>query len=110
MKHLYIPVNHSIDDDLNWVQVGEQMDDFHSVPDDTNGHQLLSVVAAVHHERVCEPLNDRTLGFPEPLCRVPSSSVWNVGRVLSSHNADVVDQRDVGHLNIFHLQIKYKVT
>lgn len=35
--------------------------------DNPDCHQLLSVVATVHHEGVCEALNDRAVGFPEPL-------------------------------------------
>lgn len=32
-----------------------------------HSHELLAVVAAVHHERVGETLNDGALGLPEPL-------------------------------------------
>jgi hypothetical protein len=31
----------------------------------SDSHEFLSVVSAVHHERVCEPLNDRALRLPE---------------------------------------------
>jgi hypothetical protein len=41
--------------------------DLESVGDDANSHQLLSVVAAVHHERVGEALNDGALRLPESL-------------------------------------------
>jgi hypothetical protein len=41
--------------------------DLESVSDDAHSHELLSVVAAVHHERVGEALNDGALGLPESL-------------------------------------------
>jgi hypothetical protein len=41
--------------------------DLEGVGDDAHGHELLSVVAAVHHERVGEALNDGALRLPESL-------------------------------------------
>ena len=37
------------------------MNDLEGVLDDTHGHQLLAVVASMHHEGVGEPLNDWAL-------------------------------------------------
>jgi hypothetical protein len=45
------------------------------VSDDAHSHELLSVVAAVHHERVGEALNDRALGLPEPLDSISAGGV-----------------------------------
>lgn len=50
-------------------------DDFEGVCDDADSHELLSVVAAVHHERVGEALNDGALGLAEPLCGISASRV-----------------------------------
>jgi len=45
------------------------------VGDDSDGHELLSVVAAVHHERVGETLNDWALGLSEALDSVATGRV-----------------------------------
>jgi hypothetical protein len=47
--------------------------DLESVCDDANGKQLLAVVAAVHHERVGEALDNWAVGLPEPLDSIPTS-------------------------------------
>ena len=46
--------------------------------DDADSHELLSVVAAVHHERVGEALNDGALGLAEALDGIPASGVGDV--------------------------------
>ena len=61
--------------------------DLEGVGDDADGHQLLSVVAAVHHERVGEALDDGALGLPEPLLGV---SAGGVGDVDGGTDLDVV--------------------
>ena len=43
-------VDNGVDEDLNGVEVGEQVDDLKGVCDDSDCHQLLSVVASVEHE------------------------------------------------------------
>lgn len=48
------------------------------VCDDAHSHELLSVVAAVHHERVGETLNDGALCLAETLHSVSASRVGNV--------------------------------
>ena len=45
------------------------------VLDDAHCHQLLAVVAAVHHERIREALDNRTLCLPEPLDIVAAGGV-----------------------------------
>ena len=39
------------------------MDDLEAVLDDPHGHQLLAVVAAVHHQRVHQALDDRAVSL-----------------------------------------------
>lgn len=45
-----------------------------------DGHEFFSVVAAVHHQRVGETLNDRALCLPEALLRIFASGVRDVDR------------------------------
>lgn len=52
--------------------------DLESVGDNADGHQLLSVVAAVHHERVGETLNDGAVGLAEALDGIATSRVGDV--------------------------------
>ena len=46
--------------------------------DDADGHELLAVVAAVHHQRVCKAFDYGTLGFAEPLHGVAAGGVRDV--------------------------------
>jgi len=57
------------------------------VGDNADGHDLLSVVAAVHHEGVGETLNDGALGLAESLLGVTTS---RVGEVDGLTDLDVV--------------------
>lgn len=61
--------------------------DFKSVGHDAHGHELLAVVAAVHHEGVGEALDDGALGLAEPLDGVAAGGV---GDVDGSADLDVV--------------------
>lgn len=46
--------------------------------DDPDGHELLAVVATVHHERVRQSLDYWTLRFSEPLDSVSAGGVGDV--------------------------------
>lgn len=48
--------------------------------DNSDGHELLSVVAAVHHERVGKALDDRAVGLAESLGGISASRVREVDR------------------------------
>lgn len=48
--------------------------------DNAGSHELLSVVAAVHHDRVGETLNDGALSLAETLGGIATSSVGDVDR------------------------------
>ena len=52
--------------------------DFKRVCDNADGHQLLAVVAAVHHERVGEALDDRALSLSESLCSIAACRVGDI--------------------------------
>ena len=54
--------------------------DFEGMCDNANGHQLLAVVATVHHERVCQALDDGTLGLAESLRGIATGGVGDVDR------------------------------
>jgi hypothetical protein len=62
----------------NWKVAAHNLE---GVCDNADGHQLLSVVAAVHHERVGESLNDRALRLAETLDGVSSCGVGDVDRL-----------------------------
>ena len=52
--------------------------DFKSVGYNSHGHELLAVVAAVHHQGVGETLDDGALGFAETLYSVAAGGVGDV--------------------------------
>ena len=46
--------------------------------DNSDCHELLAVVSAVHHEGVCETLNDGALSFSEALDGIATGGVGDV--------------------------------
>jgi hypothetical protein len=52
--------------------------DLKGVGDDTDSHELFTVVATVHHERVGETLDDGALGLSESLDSISASRVRDV--------------------------------
>ena len=58
--------------------------------DDADGHELFTVVATVHHQRICEALDDGTLGFSEALGGI---TACGVGDVDGGTDLDVVTTR-----------------
>lgn len=71
-------VEDGVDGDLDWVLVGDEVDDLERVLDNSHGLQLLSVVASVHHEGVGESLDDWALGLAEALDGISASGMWEV--------------------------------
>jgi hypothetical protein len=61
--------------------------DLEGVGNDADSHELLSVVAAVHHEGVGKTLNDGALGLAETLLGVAAGGVRKVD---GSADLDVV--------------------
>lgn len=49
-----------------------------SMSNNADSHELLAVVAAVHHERVGQALNDRALGLAEALGGIATSGMGEV--------------------------------
>lgn len=52
--------------------------DLEGVGNNADSHQLLSVVAAVHHQRVGQALNDGAVGLAEALDGISASGVRQV--------------------------------
>lgn len=90
-------VDDGINNNLERVLVGEQVDDLEGVLDDADSLKLLTVVAAVHHQGVGETLNDGALGLAETLASVAASGVRKVDRGL---DLNVVAEGDVADVDI----------
>lgn len=71
------------------------MDDLEGVLDDAHGHQLLAVVASVHHHRVGQTFHNGTLGLPETLGGVTSSRVRQVLGILLFHSNVILQQTEM---------------
>lgn len=50
--------HNGVNENLDGVLVGKEVNDLEGVGDDADGHELLSVVASLHHERVDEALDN----------------------------------------------------
>jgi len=79
---------------LQRVLPGEQMDDLERVLDDAAGHQLLAVVATLHHQGAGQSLHNGALGLAETLGGITSGGVGKVAGELLLHR-DVILQGDV---------------
>jgi len=86
-------VDNSINGDLDGVLVGSDVDNGEGVVDDTDSHELLSVVAAIHHQGVGEALDNGALGLAETLDGIAASGVGEVGVLV---DLDVVTIEDYG--------------
>ena len=64
--------------------------DLEGVGDDADGHELLAIVAAIHHQRVCEALDNGALCLAEPLDSISAGRVRDVDW-LSDLNVVAVD-------------------
>lgn len=64
----------------------QQVDDLKGMLDNAHSHQLLAVVAAVHHHGVGQTLHDGALGLTETLGGITSSRVRQVLGVLLFHS------------------------
>ena len=75
------------------------MDDLKAVLNNSDGQELLTVVATVHHKAVNQTLNNGTLGLLEALGTIPRSGVGKVtGSLLL--NGNVILERHVLDMNI----------
>lgn len=79
---------------LQRVLPGEQMNDLERVLDDAAGHQLLAVVATLHHQGAGQTLHNGALGLAETLGGITSGGMGKIAGKLLLHR-DVILQRDV---------------
>ena len=83
-------VDDGIDNNLDWVLFGQNVDNLQGVLDDSDGLQLLTVVSTVHHQGVGQSFDDRTLGLSESLRGVSTSGVRDENWLS---DLDVVNER-----------------
>ena len=76
-------VDDGINNNLDGVLVRQKMDDFQGVLNDSDGHELLTVVASLLHEAADKTLNDRARSLTESLLLVSSSGVRKVNSVVA---------------------------
>jgi len=87
-------VDDGIDQNLEWVVSSQQMDDLKSVLQDANSHQLLSVVTSVHHEGVCDTLNNGALSLTETLSSITSSTVGQEFGILLFNSQVILREKN----------------
>lgn len=112
-------VDNGVDENLDWVLVGEEVDDLERVRDDADGEELLAVVATLHHQAceasafrdlwcrgkdtpVNQSLNDGHLRLLELLLGITAGGVREVDGVA---DLDVVGQGDVLDLDTVELAV-----
>ena len=61
-----------------WKLAEKQAHNFKSVGNDADGHKLLAVVAAVHHEGIGETLNDGAVGLAKAFDGIAAGRVRDV--------------------------------
>lgn len=91
-------VGNSVNNNLDGVGVGQQVDDFHGLLDDAVSQQLLAVVATVHHHGVGQAFNDGAFGLAETLGGETTSRVGQEDLATKFH---VVLQGNVVALDTF---------
>lgn len=73
----------------------QQVDDLKCMLNNADSHQLLAVVAAVHHHGVGQTLHDGALGFAETLGGITSTRVWQVLGVLLFHSNVILQSKAI---------------
>ena len=61
---------------LNRVFASQQVNDFEAVLDNTDSHQLLTIVTAVHHKGVHHTFDNWALCLAKAFNSITASSVW----------------------------------
>lgn len=87
-------VDDGLDEHLDGVLVGEEVDDVEAMLDDAHSHDLLAVVTAVHHERAHQALDNRALRLPEALDVVAAGGMRQEDGVLLV-DGDVVGEAEI---------------
>lgn len=73
--------------------------DLESVVDNADSQQFLSVVAAVHHQRVGETLDDRAVSLAEALDGIAAGAVGDIDRVAEGDVVTVTKNQSVSISN-----------
>lgn len=91
-----------VDDDLDGVLAGEEVDQFHGLLDDLDSLLLLTVVGGRGgHEHASESLNNGALSLLESSLLVAASGVRHKDLLTDGLNLEVVSERVVGRLAAF---------
>jgi len=92
----------SVDEDLDGVLAGEEVDELEGLLDDVDGVLLLTVGAATSdHDGVDEALNNRALDLLELALLVAASGVGDEDLLSNSFDLAIVDKGHVGAFNAF---------
>lgn len=97
---IQLPVNDRINHNLDWICISKQMNNFHSMFNYADSHKLLSIVPAMHHQRIGKSFNNWALSLAEPLSRISSSSMRKVCSMFWRSHSDVISKRHVTDLEL----------
>jgi len=78
---------------LDRVQVGEDVNELKSLPNDADSQQLLAVVATVAHDGTGQALDDGARCLSEALSLVPTSRVSNEGSVSALDGDEILQNK-----------------
>lgn len=88
------------DENLDGVVACEEMDEFHSLLDDSDGELLFTVVSSTgSHDHVGESLNNRALSLLESSLLVAASSVRHEHLLSHSLDLEILGEGHIGALN-----------
>lgn len=76
------------------------MHNFETVLDNADRHELLAVVASVHHERIDQSLDHGALGLAESLGGITPGAVGNVLGVLLLHGNVILQANKKAQISI----------
>lgn len=88
-------INHKNETYLQWILASQQVNDLESVFHNANRHQLLTVVATSHHERVGQTFNDWALSLTETLDGETSSRVRQITSVFLFHGNVILESNEL---------------
>ena len=93
-------VGNGIDEYLNGVLAGEEVNQFHSLLDNSDSHLLFTVVPSTRgHQHVGETFNEGALDFLEPTLLVAASGVGHKHLLSRRLHLTVSSKRNVTALN-----------
>ncbi len=85
-----------VDQNLERVLARQQVNDLERVLDDAHGHELLAVVAAVHHERAAQALHNGAQRLAEALDLVAAGRVrYVLGRLALDGNVILCEREEL---------------